>query len=256
MKKILLILILFNSCSLLDIESVHYRSTTTENYDRTYDVVDVGNSDTDDIDSNVDDREIGRGVQNVSESGGEEREVVQSSNEDDKSDRKIRSNKRRGKENGATGTAKGSTRGCIVPFNKHTGCTKCPLPVNVDPEPDDVRRYLRFGTGRGHTIYTPSHDHIGRFVLLLTDKFGQAEKVWQCGSMGCNKMDLSWSWEDKERKEYGFANDCRQHWRYTGKYSDLVAKVGKHPLYFRVRKNGKDYTISVPRNKSFKDRIE
>lgn len=145
---------------------------------------------------------------------------------------------------------------CSIPFNKHTACTKCPLGPNVDPKPEDVRRYLRFGTGRGHTIYTPSHDHGGRYVLLLTDTFGQAQRVWQCGNKGCNEMELSWSFSDKKRIEFGFANDCRQHWRYVGSIDNLHSITGKRNLYFKVRKNNKDYTFSVPRGKTFKDRME
>lgn len=138
---------------------------------------------------------------------------------------------------------------CSVPFTTHTGCTKCPLEENVDPNPEDVKRYLKFGTGRGHTLFTPSKYHKGRLTLLLTDTFGKAQKVWMCANKGCVEMQLSYSF-GKPKSEAGFANDCRQHWRYNG---NPESQIGNKNNYFKVRKNNKDYTFPA---KNFRDRQE
>jgi hypothetical protein len=145
---------------------------------------------------------------------------------------------------------------CLIPFNDHTKCTSCPLLTTEDPRPEDVKNYLRFGDGKGHMVYTPSghHRHYkNRYILLLTSTFGMANSVEMCGNLGCVPMQLSNVFRPAE---FGFANDCRQHWKYEGDISELHKKTGRKNLHFKVRKNAKDYTILLPKGADFSKRSE
>lgn len=142
---------------------------------------------------------------------------------------------------------------CPVPANTHTECYKCPLLIDQLPKEEDVKRYLRFGTGKGHVVYTPSGHHSNRYTLLLSSTFGIAQSVQACGNKGCSDFKLS---NQYKPQELGFANDCRQHWKYEGNINQLENKTGRKSLYFRVCKSVSCYNISLPNGATFRSRIE